>query len=113
MKATRQDIARVMEETFDTILSLNQTKGEEYSTADDALLNFNRDASDNGMTQEPVLRLSAGKHWQSVTDYVRDVERGKMRNRTEPIEARIDDLIVYLCILKVMVRIRDRERQKT
>lgn len=103
-----------MEQTFARILKLHRAKGEEYSAdPSDGLSNFNDGAQLLGVTPEMVLWTFAGKHWMSVKDYVNDLERGRRRSRTEPIESRIDDLIVYLCILQTMVRVRDGDGRRS
>ena len=46
------------------------------------------------------------KHWDALSQYVRDIGNGTRRVLSEPIESRIDDLILYLCLFKAMLRER-------
>jgi hypothetical protein len=55
---------------------------------------------------EVVWRIYAGKHWDALSQYIRDIGNGTRRVLSEPIESRIDDLIVYLCLFKAMLRER-------
>jgi hypothetical protein len=98
----------VINRTFTKILELSRAKGEEYDNGANAFDNFNRVSHELEMTPESVLLVFASKHWRSVLDYGRDLKEGRSRDRTEPIEDRVDDLIVYLCLLKGMVVARRR-----
>ncbi len=74
-------------------------------------VNFNSVGKSLGLFPEMVLMVLASKHWGSVLDYAKDLEKGKKRERTEPIEAKIDDLIVYLCLLKAMIEARQLDQK--
>jgi hypothetical protein len=50
----------------------------------------------------------AGKHLDSITQYVKDVREGKARSRSEPIEGRIDDMVVYSLLLLAIVAEENR-----
>lgn len=52
---------------------------------------------------ELVWRIYAAKHWDAVGQWIKDINQGKKRQRLESIGGRIDDLIVYLVLLKAMV----------
>jgi hypothetical protein len=58
------------------------------------------------LPMEVIWRVFAGKHWHAVSQHVHDVSSGITRILSEPIEGRIDDLIMYLCLLKAMLRER-------
>ena len=101
--------------SVDSIRALAETKGSEYAHGDDRLDNFRRAGAELGLPMEIVWRIYAGKHWDAITTYIRDIQNGTLRMRSEPIEGRIDDLIVYLLLLKAMVEEKKQgqeERQR-
>ena len=106
---TNEDLNQMICETFKKILDLRRVKGGEYSEDNDALSNFRRNAEDLEMEMEAVWRVYAGKHWDALSQYVRDVQSNFKRELSEPIESRIDDLILYLCLFKAMVRERRKD----
>jgi hypothetical protein len=82
------------------VIELNSLKGGEYAGDHDALANFRRNAEDCGLSMETVWRVYAGKHWDAVTQYIKDLNTGVERKRLEKIEGRVDDLITYLILFK-------------
>lgn len=93
----------VLKDTIASMQKLLQTKGAEYQVSQaDVLSNFRSAADQLGVPMELIWRIYAGKHWDSLTTYVRDIIQHSMRERSEPIEGRIDDLIVYLVLLRCM-----------
>lgn len=93
----------IIEKTIKHIRFLEQTKGGEYATDRDRLHNFRHNAEDCGVPMEIIWRVYAGKHWDAISSYIRDIVTGTKRPRSEPIEGRIDDLIVYLILLKAII----------
>lgn len=93
-------------ETIQQIETLAAVKGAEYAAEGDRLDNFRRNGKDAGVSMEVCWRIYAGKHWDSITTYIRDIATGKDRIRSEPIQGRADDLIVYLILFKAMCRER-------
>jgi len=79
------------------------TKNSEYGDSGDILANFRRLAQQQDLPMSTVWMMLAGKHIDSIQQYVKDVRNNKGRNRTEPIAARIDDLIVYSILLLAIV----------
>jgi len=108
---SHEKFAKLVNETFDTIGTLIDLKGGEYSGDDDRLLNFRRNGVDLDLPMETVWRVYAGKHWDAVGQYIRDLQTGKNRQRLESIEGRVDDLLVYLLLFKAMVREREESQQ--
>lgn len=90
-------------EAFKNLLKLTKEKGEEYSGEVDRLDNFRRGGLDNDVPMESVWRIYAGKHWDAIGQYVRDLKNGKDRVRSEPLAGRVDDLIVYLILFRCML----------
>jgi hypothetical protein len=103
---TNVEVDELIKDTFDRILHLREVKAAEYSEDSDALSNFRRNGEDMGIPMEVVWRVYAGKHWDALSQHVRDIGNGTRRVLSEPIESRIDDLIVYLCLFKAMLRER-------
>lgn len=83
---------------FDVIKGLNETKGNDYAGHEDVLANFKRQAQNLGLTKEQVLAVYLNKHFDAINTYCKD---GSVKS--EPIEGRIHDAIVYLLLLRAMI----------
>lgn len=95
---TFEELWEQMRATNVEALHLSETKGREYAAGDnDPLAHFVTAAKNLGLEPEQVWAVFAGKHWSAILTYVRE---GALAS--EPIEGRIDDLMVYLHILKAM-----------
>jgi len=95
---TRRQLKRIMEQTFAHVRLLSATKGEEYANDDnEALANFKRGAA-IGVRPDQKCAIFFGKHYDSILSFIR---RGKVFS--EPIEGRVDDLILYLILFKAIV----------
>lgn len=94
---------RVMIDTFAKMKKLGELKGGEYAAETDRLDNFRRNGIDCGLPMETIWRVYAGKHWDAITTYVRDMQTGKTRTRLESLDGRVDDLLVYLILFKCML----------
>ena len=92
-----------MKQTFAKCVELGTLKGGEYSGDTDRLANFRRNGEDQELPKETIWRVYAAKHWDAIGQYIKDIRQGKNRKRLETIDGRIDDLIVYLILLKCMV----------
>jgi len=99
----------LVKSTMTELERLARVKGGEYAGDQDRLANFRRNAADLGLNMETVWRVYAGKHWDSITQYIRDLQVGKMRERAEPMAGRADDLIVYLILFKAMLAERGQQ----
>lgn len=105
MKAAR--FRETIDEMHKRLVVLTETKGEEYKRREDnQFANFDRSATELGLTREQVLLVFLAKHLNSITTWVRDVAAGQDRQYAEPITGRIDDAILYLLILRGMVEDR-------
>ncbi len=98
------DYDAILEETITKIKSLGILKGGEYAGDIDRLANFRRHADQIEIPYELVWRIYAGKHWDSINQYVKDIMKGHSRVRLESLDGRVDDLIVYLLLFKCMLR---------
>jgi hypothetical protein len=97
---SHSDYSQIVHDTVLKITELAAVKGGEYAGDDDRLANFRRNGERLGLPMETVWGVYAAKHWDAVMQYVQDLNTGKTRPRSEPIEGRVDDLIVYLMLFK-------------
>ena len=84
------------------------TKNAEYGDKSDILANFRRLADQQGVPMSTAWFFLAGKHIDTITQYVKDVRENKNRNRSEPIRDRIDDMVVYSILLLAIVAEENR-----
>jgi hypothetical protein len=84
------------------------TKNAEYGDKADVLANFRRLADQQGVPMSTAWFFLAGKHIDTITQYVKDARENKSRNRSEPIRDRIDDLVVYSLLLLAIVAEENR-----
>lgn len=95
---------------LDSILSemrhLAKVKGGEYAHGLDRLDNFRRAARENDLPPEVIWKVYAGKHWDSLTSYIRALKDGKTPELSEPIRGRALDLMVYLTLFVAMTEER-------
>jgi hypothetical protein len=101
----RNDMYSLIKETHDSLFAISNSKGEEYASNDtDRLANFKRLAQELDIDARAVLLVYLTKHLDSIQTYCKDVNGGNPRNLSEPIEGRIDDAILYLILLKGLIR---------
>lgn len=84
------------------------TKNAEYGDKADILANFRRLADQQGVPMSTAWFFLAGKHIDTITQYVKDVRENKNRARSEPIRDRIDDMVVYSLLLLAIVAEENR-----
>ncbi len=95
---------RLLTQTYESLVSLTASKGEEYTrSADDQLANFRRDAVDFSMTVPQVIGIALNKHLNSIKTFIVDDASNVERQLAEPIYGRIDDAILYLLLLKASI----------
>ena len=94
----RADFTQFMQDTFDTILELNKSKGHDYAGDGDAFNNFRKNATKLGLSPYQVLAVYRNKHEDAIETWHRE---GGVKS--EPIEGRIIDDIVYLFLLLGMI----------
>lgn len=103
MNYSHKKYADLVADTIETIQQLSTDKGGEYAGDTDRLANFRRNAKALGLSMDQVWAVYAGKHWDAIQQYVQDIATGRRRKRSESIEGRADDLIVYLILFKAIV----------
>jgi hypothetical protein len=97
------DFENIVDATALRIQELSATKGHEYSGDVDRLLNFKRNAQNLGLCSTTIWAVYAAKHFDAIMTYCRDKEKMQERQLSEPIGGRIDDLILYLLLLKGLI----------
>ena len=80
-------------------------KGEEYSTDDDKLHNFNKGAYMVRKTREEVLFGFLLKHIVSVTDIIEKIDKKVPSNQV--IDEKIGDCINYFILLEACLKERN------
>lgn len=98
---------KLLESTIGKIKGLAASKGAEYSGDVDRLDNFRRQGAELGLPMEVIWGVYSQKHWDAVRTYIKDLNQGKTRPRSEPISGRVDDLLVYLLLFKAMLEERE------
>lgn len=89
-----------MEEVFrEEIMFLGRQGQKEYArTADNAFANFERTAEDLDLDRKQVLWVYAMKHRDGIASYIQG-----HKSQREDVRGRINDLIVYLFLLRGMI----------
>jgi hypothetical protein len=94
----------VVEETIASIRRLLVVKGGEYAGSEDRLANFKRGQLRTGAHPYQVLWIYLSKHIDSVETFIKDHAAGIQRERSEPIDGRLDDIINYCLLMKALVK---------
>lgn len=102
----RAEFNQIIKETFDSIEKLNSTKGREYAREEEVFADFTETATAVGITPDQALQTYATKHWRAIQSYAK-----REQVLSEPIEGRIDDLILYMILYKAMIRARSQQVQ--
>jgi len=98
------DFSVVVEDTMRAIEKLLLVKGGEYAGSEDRLANFKRGQLRTGAHPYQVLWIYMSKHIDSVETFVKDTAAGIERERSEPIDGRLDDIINYCLLMKALVK---------
>lgn len=103
---TMNDMARLMEKVFEECRALRAAGQKEYAHEEsNALANFERLAHDLHMRREQILWVFTRKHLDGILAYING-----HKSQREGVEGRINDVIVYLVLLRAMVQ---QERENT
>ena len=94
----RPTFCHLLDSEFERIRELNATKGVEYSGHADVLSDFRAVAEATGVSQEQALMTYATKHWRAINSYAK---LGEVKS--EPIEGRVRDLILYMLLFLGMI----------
>lgn len=100
---TKDEFHKLLADTHATLQALTATKGKDYSRDDDQLANFKRTARQLNLMPGAVWLVLFNKHYDAIISAI--CNSGDRNYRpSEPVEGRIDDAILYLVLLKGLLR---------
>lgn len=95
----RPTLDAFIQEEFQKIVHINDTKGHDYASQEDALSNLKDAAKALGLNPAQVWAVFANKHWTSVLTFCREGDV-----KSEPIEGRLHDVILYCLLLLALIK---------
>lgn len=105
---SREDMVGVMDRVFEECRGLRGAGQKEYAHREDnAFGNFDRVAERMGLMREQVLMVFCEKHLDGIHSWIKG-----HRSQRESVKGRINDVIVYLCLLRGMVDIAEEAEAK-
>ncbi len=102
MVITVEERQKVASDLFETCLAILKAKGLDYSGPADCLENFKASSSRLGLSTFQVWSVYFLKHVDSVMNAIK-ADPYSPRPESEPLEARIADIINYMVILKTLL----------
>lgn len=96
----------LFDKTVEDLRVLGGVKGGEYAKDQDRLHNFTNNAEQLGLSPYDVWAVYAGKHWDAIRNWIIDERTNTTRTRSEPIEGRVKDLIMYGFLLLAIIQER-------
>ena len=101
------DLDKLMSRVFGNEIMTTQRSGQkEYASDEDAFSNFKDQGEELGLDPKIVLWVHAMKHKSGIASYLRGV-----KSQREDVRGRINDLIVYLFILRGMIEEEEEEEK--
>lgn len=101
---SQEDVARIMELVFTECQELRKAGQKEYAhDPNNALRNFESLSKDLNITRESVLWIYVRKHLDGILAYINGY-----KSQRESVKGRINDVIVYLVLLRCMVEENDK-----
>lgn len=95
---TKDEVDVIMKRVFEECHALRGCGQKEYAGGEDAFGNFERLSSELGIPREKILWVYAMKHKDGIASWIRG-----HKSQRESVTGRINDLIVYLVLLRSMV----------
>ena len=95
---TRDQMQDVMSAVYLECEGLRKAGQAEYSGGEDAFGNFNRLAAALKIDRRKILWIYVSKHFDGIVAYINGHE-----SQREDVHGRINDAIVYLCLLRGMI----------
>lgn len=103
---------QLMSDTFEQMRKLQDLKGGEYAGDADRFENFKRNGIRLGLHPLTIWAVYANKHIDAINQYVADLQSGKQRNRSEPMEGRFHDVLNYFMLgLGMLHEEQNKDRQ--
>lgn len=92
----------LFQQTWNECAELASIKRGEYASNGevDVLSNFKDAGKRQGLIPEKVLMVYLDKHFAGISNYISDLAEDRSRPRSEAIEGRLRDLIVYTTLLR-------------
>lgn len=104
----KEEMASVMDKVFSECNTLRAQGQAEYANSLNAFGNFNRLSEMLGISREKVLLVFSMKHWDGILSYING-----HKSQRENVRGRINDLIVYMCLLRGMIEENDSNTPQT
>ena len=96
---TQAEMAEVMADVFNECQALRGAGQKEYAhLQSNSFANFERLATDLEIDRKHILWVYAMKHRDGIASYIKG-----HKSQRENVRGRINDLIVYLCLLRGMI----------
>lgn len=95
---TYNDIAITMSRVFAECDSLRQAGQKEYARNSNGLSNFDNLAEELQLDRKQILWIFLKKHYDGVLSYINGYQ-----SQREDVRGRINDMIVYLVLLRAMI----------
>ena len=107
---TPVDLDKLMRKVFgNEIMPTRQSGQKEYASDKDAFSNFKDQGKELDLDPKIVLWVHAMKHKSGIANYLRGV-----KSQREDVRGRINDLIVYMFILRGIIEEEyEEEKSKT
>lgn len=99
---TIEERQKIAERVFQKCLETLEKKGADYSSKEDSLSNFKRNAERLGLTKYQIWLIYFMKHIDSVCNAVKNNPENP-QVESEPLESRIVDIINYALILQALL----------
>jgi hypothetical protein len=109
-RVTQEDFDDVIEEFNEATVEILQSKGEEYATENDRLMNFRTVGEMAGLEPEEVTVTYLLKHVQRLSKAVREDEYQwdwRHDDGSEALKQRVADSINYLLLLALALEAAD------
>ena len=113
-----KEVLSVIDETFESIQNIFSSKGREYANDEkDQLMNFKRQGTELGVPPELILNVYLSKHIDSVRNFIKVLNAEGFDKavanleQSEPIDGRINDIILYSFLLKCLISERRKEHK--
>lgn len=96
---TFEERERITDEFFEKCRDLLNSKGQDYTTNNEAFGELKDTAKELGIPPEKVLWVYAKKHYSAIKNYI---HKGKLES--EPIEMRLVDFSNYMALLYALIQ---------